>query len=83
MFKDAELHIVFLRGGPVVLTKKAYDSWRGIQDEYDDYMTSLGPWLVDDVISFIEYEYPNDPPFTKSQIDAFMVSGDLVLLSRQ
>jgi hypothetical protein len=52
--------IVYLRSGPVLLTKKQYESWRGLQDEYDDYMTSLGPWPPFDVIEFLKDEYPQD-----------------------
>ena len=78
---QTELHIVFLRAGPMVLTKKPYQSWREIQDEYEDYMTSLGPWLATDVLTFIKEEYPTDPPFTRSQIDTFMASDDLILVS--
>ena len=83
MVQYAELHIVFLRAGPMILTKKPYESWRGIQDEYDDYMASLGPWPVADVVSFIEEEYPNDPPFIRTQIDAFVASDETTLTSKR
>ncbi|MBI2953192.1 MAG: hypothetical protein HYY30_02685 [Chloroflexi bacterium] len=34
-------------------------SWREVSDEYDDYMTSLGPWPVSSVIDFIKEEWPD------------------------
>jgi hypothetical protein len=55
----ALLHIVYLRSGPVLLTKKHYGTWRDIQDEYTDYMTSLGPWPASDVLQFLKDEYPD------------------------
>ncbi len=36
-------HLIFLRVGAVLLSRKPYADWREIQDEWDDYMTSLGP----------------------------------------
>jgi hypothetical protein len=59
---EAEIHIVFRRENPTTLTKKCYRDWREIQDEFDDYVTSLGPWTVSEVIDFWKTEYPTDYP---------------------
>ena len=75
------LHIVFLRSGRLLLTKKQYASWRDIQDEYDDYMTSLGPWDVDSVLDFLRTEYPTKPPFTDEQVRKFIESLEMVASS--
>ena len=73
------LHIVFLRPAGMLLTKKPYASWREIQDEYENYVTSLGPWDVDSVLDFIHMEYLSDPPFTEEQVRAFLRSSEMVL----
>jgi hypothetical protein len=69
------LHIVYLRSGPLLLTKKTYRDWREIQDEFDDYMASLGPWVFSDVIDFLREEYPNSfGPEQLRRIERFLES---------
>jgi hypothetical protein len=58
----------------MLLTKKRYDGWRDIQDEYEEYMASLGPWPVADVIEFLDAEYPDLRP-AAARVHAF-VRGD-------
>jgi hypothetical protein len=73
---DVLLHIVYLRSGPMLLTKKSYGSWRDIQDEFEDYMASLGPWPAEDVLHFLRDEYPNDlSPAEIQRINGFLGSG--------
>lgn len=38
-----DLNIIFTEA-ELLVSKKSYSSWREIQDEYDDYKASLGPW---------------------------------------
>ena len=76
------IYVIYLRNGSIVLSKKNYSSWREIQDEYTDYMTSLGPWVLEDILNFFEQEYGNedrDWAFTRKQIEAFSESKDVVL----
>ena len=47
------LHVVYLRDGKVYLTKKPYRDWRGIQEEFQNYMTSLGPWSATETLDFL------------------------------
>ena len=77
------LHIVFLRPGGMLLTKKQYASWRNIQAEYDEYMASLGPWDVDSVLGFLRTEYPTNPPFTDQQVRKFIESSEVVISSAE
>jgi hypothetical protein len=55
---DQFFHVVYLRSGRVLLSRKCYGTWREIQDEYSDYMTSLGPWPVSDIVQFLKDKYP-------------------------
>lgn len=74
-----ELHIVYRRNGPTLLTKKHYADWREIQDEFADYTTSLGPWTVEEVIDFWQTEYPGACPADLPRIEAFCQSGEETL----
>ena len=67
------LHLVFLTS-QLFLTKKPYTHWTEIQAEFNDYKTSLGPWKSEEVIDFLQSEYPEAPPFTAAQIQNFMRS---------
>lgn len=60
----------------VVLSKKWYSTWKQIQDEYDDYKTSLWPWTKNDLIGYFEDDYWNESewPFSKQTIENFFSS---------
>jgi len=59
----------------VFLSKERYSTWREIQDKYDDYKASLGPWSVAAVISYLNDEYRNLETPAEEQVVAF-ISGD-------
>lgn len=63
----------------MLLSKRAHASWLEIQDEYEDTMTSLGPWTAKEVIEFLREEYPGDVPFTPEEVRAFE-AGDAEVL---
>lgn len=78
------MHLVYLRGGGMLVTKKAYAGWREIQDAYEDYMTSLGPWTEGELIGFLGDQYGADEAawgFTREQVRSFMDSAETVLRS--
>jgi hypothetical protein len=75
-------HLIFLRSGVVLLSRKPYADWREIQDEWDDYMTSLGPWMEEDVVNFFQQQYgPAEArwPFTAGAVAAFAASEGVVM----
>ncbi len=51
-------HIVYLRSGGMLLTRKVYADWRKIQDAFEEYQASLGPWPAETVLEFLRTEYP-------------------------
>lgn len=73
------LSIVYLRPAGMLLTKKKYPSWREIQDEFGEYMASLGPWSIEEIIDYIRLDYPTNPPFTEDQIRRFIESDAVIL----
>lgn len=73
---EPQIHIIYLKER-MVLSKKRYSGWREIQDDYDDYTTSLGPWTAQEVIDFFRDDFPKSPlPFSEARIRAFMDSSD-------
>lgn len=56
----------------MLLSKHPYPSWREIQNQYPDYMTSLGPWDEDTVVEYLADEYPDLSPHPKDQVIALI-----------
>ena len=74
------IHIIYLRSGTVLLSKKAYASWRQIQDEYVDYMASLGPCTIDEVVAFLTVEYKGRFSATAAEsVRKFTLSNEIVM----
>lgn len=69
------LHIIHTETG-LLLSKRAYPSWRAIQDAYPDYKASLGPWDADEVIDYLADEYPDIAPSAAEQVTSFLASPD-------
>jgi len=56
----------------MLLSKHPYQSWREIQNQYPDYMTSLGPWEENTVIEYLADEYPELSPHPQEQVNALI-----------
>lgn len=74
-------YIIHLRIGTMIISKVQYSDWSKIQDDYEDYMTSLGPYDVDELLSYFENEYKDESSwvFRKNQIQSFMKSNEHIL----
>ena len=70
-----KLHIIFTTTD-MILSKKQYESWREIQDEYEVYKASLGPWEHDEVVDYLNEEYPDLNPKAKTQVDNLLQSDN-------
>ncbi len=81
--KVNDAYIIFLRNGLLVLSKVRYRDWLQIQDEYDEYATSLGPWKISDIIAFFENEYKEERnwAFSRNRIQSFMNSDENIMAS--
>ena len=49
-------NLIYLKSG-MMLSKKQFESWREIQDLYEDYMTSLNFETIENVNEFLCLEY--------------------------
>ncbi|WP_128143123.1 hypothetical protein [Janthinobacterium lividum] len=72
-----EVHIILTRK-EVLISRRPYASWCEIQDEYDDYMDSLGPWDATTATSWLDEEYSGLSPSAHDQIRAFLCSEQAV-----
>ena len=68
----------------MLLSRKPYRDWREVQDEYEDYMTSLGPFSEEGLLDFFSADYGDDDtrwPFSRGRIREFIKSGLTILES--
>ncbi|MDQ4624854.1 hypothetical protein [Janthinobacterium lividum] len=72
-----EVHIILTRK-EVLISRKPYASWREIQDEFDDYVASLGPWDTATATSWLDEEYSGLSPSAQDQIGAFLYNEQAV-----
>ena len=56
----------------MLLSKKSYNSWREIQDEYDDYKASLEFDTIEEIEDYLVLDYSDLKPSAKVQIAKFM-----------
>jgi hypothetical protein len=72
-----KLHIIYTES-EMLLSKKQYESWREIQDEYPDYKTSLGPWAIEETEAYLKDEYSKIYPPASEQVRSFIQSSNAV-----
>jgi len=70
-----QLHIIYT-DTDMLLSKRAYASWREIQGRYPTYKASLGPWNVDHVVEYLADEYSDISPPAAEQVSDFLASQD-------
>lgn len=71
MCKSMQITIINLEDD-ILISKENYESWRQIQDEYETYKASLGPWIAEEVIEYLSDEYTNLDPSAEIQVRRFL-----------
>ncbi|MGJ7558366.1 hypothetical protein ACSFBI_30615 [Variovorax sp. RB3P1] len=71
------LHVIHTETA-MFLSKKAYPSWRDIQDEFSDYKASLGPWEADTVTEYLQNDYSHLAPPAATQVSELVRSDAVV-----
>jgi hypothetical protein len=82
---EPRAHLVFLRPGGLLIVKRPDAGWRQLQDDYQDYMASLGPWTAGEIAEHFALDYTEDDsrwPFTRRAITEFMLSPVSLVLYR-
>ena len=54
----AVITIVYLEHS-MLLTKRPFAGWPHVKAQYPKYMTHLGPWSAEEVIEFLDDDYPS------------------------
>lgn len=71
-----DLHLIYTRSDRILISRRPYESWLQIQDDFADYMASLGPWSSDETIEYLSHEHPGLNPSATDQIGTFLASGE-------
>lgn len=80
---EPRAHLAYLRPDHLLMVKRPDVSWRQLQDEYAEYMTSLGPWTAGEIEQHFASDYGDDDrrwPFSRRAIREFMASPELLVL---
>lgn len=70
----------------VLLSKKRYNDWREIQNEYyDNFKTCLGPWTYEELINYFEDDFANENrwPFDRETMINFFEGTEVTLYSNR
>lgn len=81
---EQQAHLVFLRSGRLLLVKRPDLDWRKLQEEYEEYMASLGPWAESEIIEHFSFDYSEDDstwPLKRNDIKAFFEDSTQQILS--
>jgi len=71
------LHLVIRENGFVVVKSDAGpEAWRGFQDQYANFTTSLGPYDLHELLSIMEIEWPEHVGAQHDRIRAFVESDE-------
>ncbi len=70
------LHLVYLRAETMLVTRRAYASWREIQDAHEEYQASLGPWSPDELADYLRDEHPREAAKMLTAIEAWLIGHD-------
>ncbi|MDO8329441.1 MAG: hypothetical protein Q7T36_03135 [Fluviicoccus sp.] len=73
-----KFHIIYT-DRDMLLSRQAFASWRDIQEAYPGYLTSLGPWSAEEVIEYLQQEYPELEPSSEQQLALCMSAVETVL----
>jgi hypothetical protein len=83
--RTSRVYLIYLRPDGMLLSRKQYSDWHEIQDEYENYLTSVGPFSIDELVMFLSEQYGTDEGkwgFSLEEIRSFMESDTLVLEAR-
>ena len=65
----------------ILLSKKEYNHWREIQDEYNDnFKACMGPWTYEELISYLEddFKVENTWPFIRENLADYFEGIEII-----
>lgn len=78
---EANLHLIIRDSGSFIVVKSddGPEAWRGFQNRYADFKTSLGPYDLHGLLAIMEIEWPALVGAHHDRIRAFVEGDDRVL----
>lgn len=71
------IHVIYTES-EIILSKKQYESWHEIQDEYPDYKASFSSWTIKEIEEFLADEYLDIYPSASVQVRSFIHSPNVI-----
>ena len=78
--KMKKFNLIFLNTGVLILSSKEYNSWNEIQDEYQEYSSSIAFDSLEEVKEYIILDYKLTRDFVENLITNF-ISSKLMTIS--
>lgn len=78
--KMKKFNLIFLNTGALILSSKEYNSWNEIQDEYQEYSSSIAFDSLEEVKEYIILDYKLTRDFVENLITNF-ISSKLITIS--
>lgn len=82
---DLRCHLVYCRSR-TVLDRRTDRPWLQLQEDYGDFMTSLGPMTAEEILEFFRADFGSDEsvwPFARQEVLRFFSSEELVLSKQE
>ena len=68
-----QLLVIYTTSG-VYLSSSSDLSWQDYQDRWADFQAALGPWDCDEVVEYLDAEYPDLWPAAAEQVQRLRVA---------
>ena len=77
---DQKANYIILENS-ILLSKKDYANWREIQDDFDTYKASLGPYTKEELIAYLrdDIKYESEFPISIQRIESYFNSDEYLI----
>jgi hypothetical protein len=76
------LRVIYTRSNLILLSRREYASRQQIQEDIEDYMTSLGPWSAEETVEYLRQEHPDISPDAAEKMRSFLSKGESTVARR-
>ena len=74
-----QFNLIFLRSAKLLLSFKKYNSWKDIQNQYEDYMASVDFDNLENIIDYIVTDYKLERKYVELIINNYTESKEEVI----
>ena len=76
-------NLIFLTDSSILLTTREYNNWQDIQNEYDNYMTSISFCTIEEVWVYLQNEYKLSNDEARNSFSARKLRDQKIVTLRQ